>query len=383
MQEEFLIEGNCKIKAYTDDIVSRKLPVFFNPIMKNNRDFTLLILSVLNKKDYKICLPLAGSGIRAIRILKELDANNVKQITLNDINSTAVDRIKTNFKLNEIDITPRIDITNLDAIELLSGVQGYDYIDIDPFGSPNNFLDLSIKRLSRDGILAVTATDTGCLAGTYALACKRKYFSKPLHCQNMHEIGLRILIRKVQLLGIHQSKSLRPIFSFFKDHYFKIFFKAEKGRKKCDELIKEFGYYLFCKDCLYQTTTPDIFDSTNTCPNCKNKLDYAGPLWLGSLWDTQIVEDILTKAKESSQFKDLVKFIEIIFTESKLNIPFFYHIPSFLKVYKQESLRKKSEIFSLVSKSGFKVVSTHFKEESIRSDIDLHSLKEILLKKEE
>ncbi|MCU0373510.1 MAG: ATP-binding protein, partial [Ignavibacteria bacterium] len=46
---------------------------------------------------------------------------------------------------------------------------GFDYIDIDPFGSPCPFLDAAIKRLSRGGILAVTATDTSALAGKSAV----------------------------------------------------------------------------------------------------------------------------------------------------------------------------------------------------------------------
>jgi tRNA (guanine26-N2/guanine27-N2)-dimethyltransferase len=380
MEDKYVLEGNCKIKTYTDSIVSRKLPVFYNPVMKNNRDLTILILDALDKKDYKICLPLAGSGIRAIRILKKLNSENIKNIVINDINSTAIQRIQNNFNLNNIKIDQKINIVNKDAIELLANEQGYDYIDIDPFGSPNNFLDLSIKRLSRGGILGVTATDTGCLAGTYPLACKRKYFSKPLHCQNMHEIGLRILIRKVQLMGIHQSKALIPIFSIFKDHYFKIFFRAEKGRQKCDELLKEFGYYIFCKNCLFQKTTFDLFNSSNSCPECNEKLDYAGPLWLGDLWDTRLVEKILVKAQKDQEFSDIVKFLDMIKEESVLKFPFFYHIPSFLKKYKQESLKKKKEIFDSVKGLGFKVATTHFKEESIRSNIDRLSLKNILIK---
>ena len=36
----------------------------------------------------------------------------------------------------------------------------FDYIDIDPFGSPNPFLAAAIGRITRNGIVAVTATDT-------------------------------------------------------------------------------------------------------------------------------------------------------------------------------------------------------------------------------
>ena len=69
---------------------------------------------------------------------------------------------------------------------------GFDYIDVDPFGSPNPFLDAAIKRIARDGILAVTATDTAPLCGTYTNACRRKYWAVPLRNELMHEIGIRI-----------------------------------------------------------------------------------------------------------------------------------------------------------------------------------------------
>ena len=87
-------------------------------------------------------------------------------------------------------------------------------------------LDSAIKRISRNGILAVTNTDTAALTGTYPKACIRKYWSMPKRDYMMHETGLRILIRKVQLVGMQYEKALYPIFSYFKDHYFRIFFQC-------------------------------------------------------------------------------------------------------------------------------------------------------------
>ena len=55
----------------------------------------------------------------------------------------------------------------------------------------------------------------------------------------MHETGIRILIRKVQLIGAQFEKALTPIFSFYADHYYRVFFKCEKGKKKADEIVKQ------------------------------------------------------------------------------------------------------------------------------------------------
>ena len=224
--------------------VSKKLPVFYNPLMELNRALSIKILNALNKKDMQIALPLAGTGVRGVRFLIELKKSLIKAISFNDINKEAVKIIKKNLALNSRSISQitktnnRIIISNKDANLFLLESFGFDYIDIDPFGSPNIFLNNSIIRLSRDGVLAVTATDTGALSGTFSDACKRKYWATPQRNETMHENGIRILIRKVQLIGADHEKALLPIYSYSKDHYFRIFFKCEKGRHKVDEILK-------------------------------------------------------------------------------------------------------------------------------------------------
>ena len=101
-------------------------------------------------------------------------------------------------------------VQDKDANMFILESSGFDYIDIDPFGSPNFLLDSSVKRISRGGILAVTATDTSALAGSYPDACRRKYWAEPLRSEMMHEAGLRILIRKGQLIGAQFEKALTP-----------------------------------------------------------------------------------------------------------------------------------------------------------------------------
>jgi len=133
----------------------------------------------------------------------------------------------TNFVGNK-----KIIIKNQDANLFLLNSTGFDYIDIDPFGTPNPFLDSAVKRISRDGILAVTSTDTAALTGTYPKATLRKYWAYSKKDEMMHETGLRILIRKIQLIAAQYDKALVPIFSYFKDHYYRIFFNSVKGKKR-------------------------------------------------------------------------------------------------------------------------------------------------------
>ena len=72
---QIIKEGKVKAKVSIGKI-SKKLDVFYNPIMEYNRTISVNLLQVLNRK-MEIGLPLAGSGIRGLRFFKELKCNKV------------------------------------------------------------------------------------------------------------------------------------------------------------------------------------------------------------------------------------------------------------------------------------------------------------------
>lgn len=295
-QTQIINEGKAKVKVFTGKI-SKELPVFYNPVMKFNRDISVLLLNAIKNKNLQVALPLSGSGVRGIRFLLELDKKKIKSISFNDKNPASVTLIQENLRLNELK-DDKISITNKDANQFLLDSKGFDYIDIDPFGSPNPFLNNAILRLSRKGILAVTATDTSNLAGSFPKACARNYWAKPLRNYLMHEVGIRILIRKVQLVASQFDKALTPILSYSKDHYYRIFFRCEKGKQKADEIVKQHRYLLFCNNCLNFKVS-----RTNHHFCCNNEMEYAGPLWTGNLKDTKLVN----KLESDDNFVELLK----------------------------------------------------------------------------
>ncbi|MCK4521593.1 MAG: tRNA (guanine(10)-N(2))-dimethyltransferase [Nanoarchaeota archaeon] len=329
-------EGKAVLDVKTEKIVSKKMDVFYNPVMKFNRDISVLLLNCIDKRNLQIGLPLAGSGIRGVRFLLELRKGKIKSIRFNDYDKKAVNSIKKNLKLNKIKLNKKIIVENKDANLFLLESHGFDYIDIDPFGSPNPYLDSSVRRISREGILAVTATDTAALTGTYIKTCLRKYWAVPLKNELMHEIGLRILIRKIQLIGAQYEKALIPIFSYFKDHYFRVFFRCEKGRKKADSVLEQHGMF-----------------------------DNAGPLWLGGLWDKRLV-NLMEKKNDIEENK---KILRIIKEESRIDVVGFYDITKLAKKYKIKVLPKQDELIAKIKKKGFKASPTHFRENSVRSDV--------------
>jgi len=289
-----ITEGQAIILIDEAEVVSREQEAFYNPKMKLNRDFSIAIIQAIGNKELHIGLPLAGTGVRAVRMMQEIP-EYIKQLYVNDLNKDAVKFIEKNFKLNKIEIKNKILITNLEGNKFITDSYGFDYIDIDPFGSPNFLLDSAIRNISRKGIIGVSATDTGALAGTYPKTCKRKYFATSVICPQKHEIGIRILIRKIQLMGMHNDRYLEPIFTYHYEHYYRIFFRVHKSKDKATKAFDEINsYHHHCNKCSYQF----IDENKNyECPKCKNKITPAGPLYSGKLNDEKIIKKLLKDDK--------------------------------------------------------------------------------------
>lgn len=269
-------EGSVTFKAKEKDVVSSDMSVFYNPVMKINRDFTVLFCKLL-REDARVAFPLAGSGVRALRALKEGSENF--RLYVNDKREGFKSDFQNSLVNNNI-VSNSITIKNTEANKFLNSEYSFDYIDIDPYGSPNFLLDSSIRKLRHDGFLSVTATDTAPLCGSYENACKRKYWSKPLRNHEMHEIGIRILIRKMQLIGLQYEKALEPVLSFSKDHYFKVVLRCDHKKSSCNGVMKQQGMY-----------------------------KGAGPLWKGNLYDKDVLDmlELNEYMTETEDFLDLLK----------------------------------------------------------------------------
>jgi tRNA (guanine26-N2/guanine27-N2)-dimethyltransferase len=372
MIEENKIKINFENK---ENKISKKLEVFYNPIMKFNRDCSIILLNSIVKKALIIGLPLSGSGIRGLRLLKELKKSKIKEIYFNDYKENFNNIIKQNIEINKIKINKeKIKVSNKDANIFILESKGFDYIDLDPFGTPNPFLDASVKRISREGILAITATDTSALAGTYPKATARKYFARPLRNYLMHETGLRILIRKIQLIGAQYDKALIPIFSYSKDHYYRIFFRNEKGKSKVDQILKQHKYFIYCPKCM------NFFvDRFNQKECCNKRMEFVGPLWVGKLFD----EKLTRKIKKSSynniigiENKENIKFMDLLCKEALSNIDDvgFYEIPEIMKKYKINNCKKMDNTLNSLKKKKFKAVRTHFGKQGIKTNAKIEDV---------
>ncbi len=337
--------------------ISSKLPVFYNPAMTHNRDISILVLKALEMKDLRIALPLAATGIRGVRLWKELGSRNIASLEMNDANPDAVALIKGNLGLNRI-ASAKILVKHDDASHFLLEGKKQHYVDIDPFGFPGPFLDAAVKKVANGGVLAVTATDCGALCGSYPAAGKRKYWSSPLRNMFMHETGLRILVRRVQMVAGQYGKAAKAILSYSKQHYMRIFFSIKVGRQAADAVLRQHGYISFCKQCLRWST--NVLELK--C-GCGAAMEHAGPVYLGKLWDSSL----LKKMRSLNEYEDLDKFLSLLHEESRIDAIGFYDMHEVVKAHSLGCIPKREALISQLKKMGHKASPTHFTGKGIRT----------------
>jgi len=203
--------------------------VFFNAQMAFNRDVSVMLFRSLRVKGTALDA-MAATGARGIRLANESPGDF--RMFVNDKDPRAFRYIQANIGLNALE---NCEAVNQDLrCHLASAV--HDYVDIDPFGTPAPFVQAALQGLKRNGVLAVTATDTAPLAGTHAKKCARRYMARPLRNAFGHETGLRILLGYLAREAAQLDKGVRPLLCFYADHYFRCFVRAPESAAAADAM---------------------------------------------------------------------------------------------------------------------------------------------------
>lgn len=371
-------------KKQPSDYAPSKAPVFYNPVMELNRDIAVLAFQAYQRmvnRDISICEPLTSLGIRGIRFAAEI--HGVKKVVINDISEKAIKLAKHNVHLNGLN--ERVTVQHKDANCLLSchGAprKRFDIIDIDPFGSPVPYLDSAVRALRNKGLLAATATDLAPLCGVHAKACVRKYGGKPLRTEYCHELAVRLLAGCIATVAAKQDIGVHILFSHSTDHYIRVYAQIAYGAKKADASIKTMGYVLHCFHCLHRETTRSPFDlRVETCPECGSKMDWAGPLWLGKIFDTQFCELIVQENRRTA-FRNSGKIAKLLsLVQCEAAAPVTYHVLDKISNKLALSVPSVDAMLQTLRSSGFQAFPTHFNSRGIRTDAPAFAVQNSLQK---
>jgi len=357
---ESVLEGNTKVLVFKNK-ESKKGPgskdksPFYNPSMDLNRDISVLVCQYLinqSKKHIKILDGLAASGIRGLRLANELDGDF--DVTINDWDEDAYSLIEKNLEKLKFKNTVSL---NCNLNSLLSE-NFFDYIDIDPFGSPVYFIDSAMRSITNNGIIACTATDTAALCGTYPKVCLRRYGAVPFHSIAMKEVGLRILIGFIcRTAGIY-DKGIKPLISYVTDHYFRTYFQVTSGTSRANESMKNFKVIKSKELVGSETTDKDI-----------------GPMWMGTLQDKRVLKELRTILfeKQLKTKNESWKLIDLL--EEEADAPAFFYTSDGLASSMKKSPPKMKNFFEKLKNEGFEVTKTHFSPTGFKTNATLTKIK--------
>ncbi len=356
--------------------------MFYNPVMELNRDIAVLAFQAYQRmvnREISICEPLTSSGIRGVRLATEV--RGVKKIVMSDINERAFKLAKHNVQLNRLE--ERVTVKHKDANCLLSchGAprKRFDVVDVDPFGSPVPYLDSAIRALRNNGLLAATATDLAPLCGVHAKACIRKYGGKPLRTEYCHELAVRLTMGCVAVLAAKHDIGARLLFSHSTDHYIRVYAEIAYGAKKADATLKKNGYILHCFNCLHREIATNPFsERIEKCPECGSPMDYAGPLWLGKIFDRQFCE-LMAKENMRVAFRNSGRISKLLsLAENEADAPATYYVLDKIGSKLSLPVPAVAAVLKSLRDKGFQAFPTHFNSRGIRTDAPALIMQKIL-----
>jgi tRNA (guanine26-N2/guanine27-N2)-dimethyltransferase len=323
-----IVEGGTKIlvpsMSLHSNIATKREPVFFNSAAELNRDISVIAYrsflsssstthrdNFKNRDETTMADSLCGTGVRGLRVAVEV--SEVDHVYLNDVNPLAIDVAKKSSAINHVEQKCHFSVN--EACNFLLGAtrrndthssgtksgvkidrmrRRFKIVDLDPFGSPANYIDCMMRSVENGGLVSVTATDTAVLCGKHPEVCLRKYYGLPLNSSYSNEIALRLLISLVALTSSRLGISINPLFAHTNMHYIRLYAKAVLSNNLANKIFSNIGYIQHCFRCGNRTAS--IFQSLReTCELCQAKYNTAGWLWTGRIYDKEFVKEMMNK----------------------------------------------------------------------------------------
>jgi tRNA (guanine26-N2/guanine27-N2)-dimethyltransferase len=438
-------EGRTKLlvplSSLTDVVPSRN-PAFFNKLAKLNRDISILAYrayalevresrSRLNTLDNSLVMKLSknevitfadalsGTGARALRVAVE--APEVAEIYMNDINQLAVDKAKLSADINSVGhkcFFSSNDVHKFLAEHKTKYERRFAIADLDPFGSPTPYVDSLLRSIMNGGLISVTATDTAVLSGVYPKVCLRKYFGRPINNCFSNETGIRLLISLISLIGARFELVIRPIFVHANFHYLRVYLTIERSSSKANKMHENLGFIQYCYKCGNRRNIPfnsiasQFGVSKEQCSLCRDSFyTVGGPLWSSKLFDKEFVKkmnDLKSAAtnivpgassyikydnispmlheekhfgvsqelRKNNSIDPLQKSLEVAITELD-SIPYYFRSDEISSYLRKNPLPLNSILEKLVS-NGYKASRTSLNHGAFKTDAHLSEIISVL-----
>ncbi|MEJ5250500.1 MAG: methyltransferase [Chthonomonadetes bacterium] len=342
--------------------------LFFNPRARLARDFGVIALRAeadLQERRLQVIDLMAGVGTRGIRYALEAP---VERIVLNDGNPAAVEAIRRNIALNAISPDVQIEVTCEQVHRLCYAIrlrdEHFDWVDLDAFGSPSVYWHAASLAPRWGGVLYLTATDMAALCGKLRDPAVRHYgaVTRPWECGD--EIGARVLLGALQQSAGERGLYWQPLFVLDEGYAMRIAVRLHYGSAEFP--VNQIGWMVKCMGCYSQTTLP-LHVTVGRCRVCgSEEVQWAGPLWTGSLYDAEFLHLMSVEARKAG-YQAVLRQLRLMVDEA--SSPAGYYCAA--ELGKRTHLSHLPPVDALIQRlrqAGYEASRTHFETAAFKTN---------------
>lgn len=344
--------------------------IFYNPVMAFSRDLSLSVLEAEHTwqgRRLEVWDALAATGARSMRMLTETDA--VEAILATDANPEAVEVIQRNA---ELEGSGRMRAGEHNST--VPPTEGkFDVVEIDPYGTPQPFVEAALCALRTGGVLGVTATDMAVLAGPERRACEKRYGALPLKGYLCREAGLRILIGYVASIAARQGKEVVPLLSFIGGYYVRVYLRLTDRPRPVRTSRSDPGG----EGAGLPSSVGSLPVSGYDGPPITSRLP-AGPMWISGLHDPSFLERVHPVAKPGDP-KRSGRFLDTLRSEARADVLFYYETSDLAKYLHLAEPPPRAMILERLKGGGWVAERTHASEGGWRTTAPSGAVADVLV----
>ncbi len=312
--------------------------------MQMDRDLGVAVAETLHRRgvrDLQGWEMLAATGARGLRLVNETDL--FREMWLTESNSRAFAVLEEN--------------TNRYAARGARPVQwdarkpirthSFDFIDLDPFGSPAPFLLAALESAKDTSVVAVTATDLRVLTGAQRGVCETQYGARPLRGRLGPEGGLRVILALLSRAARSQGRRIRPMLSYIRDYYVRTYVALTVGVPGETEAVESV-------DTAAWRGPPLLAQGA------------IGPLWTGPLFDSEFVAHLENPVR-SERPAEVSAFLERLKEECKVDVPFYFEPNTIASTFRLKNPPPLKPLLEHLRDKGYPAVRAHPRPAAFRT----------------
>ncbi len=284
---------------------------------------------------------LAATGARGLRLLSE--TGRFARMVLVEGHPFGVARLASHSRATD---PARAEPMRANAARSPLRSGAFDYVDVDPYGTPIPFLEEAIRIARPGALLAITATDMPVLCGVSRDVAERRYGGRPVRGRLGPEGGLRLLLATVARAARARQRSAGVVAAYVHDHHVRALLRLGPPTSAPDPV---------------ERIDPRDFAGPRLPPGPP-----IGPLWTGPLFDGSVVERAVPP-RSAARPREVHRWLKLFRGECRIVAPFYYETNLLARDLHLPSPARPRELVERLRSHGFGAALSHVRPGAIRT----------------